>query len=283
MGESNLVEYGEYDVNAAAEESKTVERETGSEFLTIKAQKQRHRLRIVPPPKGKKSPFLVVFLHYIKVDDETIVVTCPQKTPPKGERRKCPVCKEAERLAKSGNPVDRKAAWNLKPKLRVYANTVRKLKGGDVDSEVKVWGFGKQIYDQLRDIREDIEEPIDFTHPIDGFDIMLKRTGSGARDTEYDVKLDRRESQLAPTNDEMNELILEQHDLEKKYATLPSDDELYAALDGERPEKRQVSSGGGNNKRLRGDNRKKRQRTMNDDYDDDDDDIVDAEFDEDDV
>jgi hypothetical protein len=224
---SNLVEHGEYSAEAAAQERKALDDDAGE---LIKFKKGRHRIRLIPPLKGKKTPFLSVYLHYIKSPDseKTAILTCPNRTPPRGEKRHCPICEESERLLKSGDPTERDLGYTYKAKRRVYCNVVRKNADNEIDSDISVWAFGTQIYDQLIEIREDKYDPIDVTDPLDGFDLVLIVKGDG-KSTEYKVKIERKQTMLADTVEEINSLITEQISLEK-YKELPSDSDLLKAL-----------------------------------------------------
>ena len=67
---------------------------------------------------------------------------------------------------------------------------------GDVRCRGKRW---KQIHEGLVGIRTDEDAGGDFTHPAEGFDIIIERTGK-ALDTSYKVLPSRRSSELG--NDE---------------------------------------------------------------------------------
>jgi len=100
---------------------------------------------------------------------------------------------EANRLSRTGNKMDREEAYKLWPKMRVFGEVVNV---DDSDAGVQVFAFGKMIYNQLRNIRNDSDSGGDFTHPETGFDINIHREGSGLS-TKYDVRPSRHETQLS--------------------------------------------------------------------------------------
>lgn len=224
--ESNLVEFGEYSDAAAAKEREDLDSERSGSFISIK--EGRTQLRILPPPKGQSSPFSVSHKHYIYPpgQDRPIIVSCP-RIATKGKEY-CPACEKAFELDRSGNPMDKKLASQLYPKRRVYCNVIDRK---SPESGIQTWSFGKTIHDVLNGYRNDPEEPCDFTHPINGYDIVINRKGTGKNDTEYRVTLAIKPTQLADTIEEINDLITNQQSLEK-YVSLPSDTEILAALEG---------------------------------------------------
>ena len=150
----------------------------------MKFREGRTVLRFMPPQVGKPSPFETVWQHYIEATDgRRLVFPCPLKT----HGQACPVCGEANRLSRTGNPADREIAYQYWPKMRVFAEVVDLE---DVGKGVQVVAFGKTIYEQLMSVRTDHRLGGDFTDPEDGFDIVVDRTGTGLT-TRYSVRSDK--------------------------------------------------------------------------------------------
>jgi hypothetical protein len=289
--ETNLVNYGSYDPTAAQKEREGLDDDQGGEF--VKIREGRTRLRILPPPEGKKSPFQIVYMHYIKVAGEKrpYMFVCPSRTPKRGEKKHCAACEKSEEYKASGNPADKNLGYAWQPKRRVYCNVIKK--GSEIDpntgektsnaiiGDASVWAFGPQVHDQLVALRENPDDPIDFTHPEEGFDIIIRRKGTGAEDTEYKITVPRDPSYLANDVEIMNDLILDQRNL-KQYTALSSDEDILLALDGEMPERKQLPSGERGSRRSsgRGSGRgRSRRRSIQDDEAD----VVDDELDDDDT
>lgn len=277
MGEkTNLVPFGSYEIESAQSERSVLDKEGSGEFLKIPVG--RTQIRILPPPAGQKTPFVVVHQHYIQMpgDDKPIVFVCPRVSS-RGKKH-CPACEKAEEMYRSSNPMDRKRGQALFPKRRVFCNVIDRK---DPEAGSKPFAFGYQIHDQLVNYREDPEDSVDFTHPEEGCDIVIKRKGTSKNDTEYKVILhDRgRKSPLADTVEEMNDLITGQKDL-ARYTAIPGEEEIIDMLEGNRPSRgdRELPSDTGRGRRRNRDDddddrRSRRRRTAADD-------VQDAEFEE---
>ena len=173
--------YGEWTVDAVARDRAQASDKTE----ILKLREGRNILRFLPPPKGAGSPFVVVWQHYVEgLDGNRLIFPCPLKN----HKQFCPVCEKANDLSRTGNPVDREQAYQLWPKMRVFAEVV------DMDNShagPQVFAFGKLIYEQLVKIRTDSRLGGNFTDPEDGFDIIIDRSGSGKFDTRYTVNSDK--------------------------------------------------------------------------------------------
>lgn len=128
------------------------------------------------------GPFVTVYQHFLRIpgQDKPTVFNCPRKM----ANEYCPACAKAESLSATGSTADRKAASAFWPSYRVFASV---LDRSEPNSEPKTLAFGSMIMNDLQKIRED-EDWGDFTHPEDGFDIVIERTGTTMHDTEYSVR-----------------------------------------------------------------------------------------------
>ena len=213
----NLVKYGSYTEEAAAHEKELLDKQGGGSFFN--PEQGDNVIRFVPPPVGRNTPYAMVHQHFIKIPgaQSPASFNCPRMM----AQRACPACQMADKLYKSGNPVDKENSKEYKAKLRVYAPIIDRQ---HPEKGVQIYAFGKQVHDQLITIRNDG----DYTHPIEGYDIVVNRTGKG-KDTSYQVRAARKNSQLADTADQMNEWIELQPDV-TKYSKVPSDDDIRSAL-----------------------------------------------------
>jgi hypothetical protein len=178
----SLVKWGSYDPKQAAQERE--EAVAPSDFM--KLVEGRNVIRILPPKAGENSPFKIVRQHFIKMPGgaNPVVFVCPRHHG--GER--CPACEESARYRATGLKVDRDKAWELSPKLRVFANVIDRK---DEAAGPKLLGFGKTIFDELTALRSDEDAGGDYTNATEGFDVIIERTGTGKNDTEYATRLAR--------------------------------------------------------------------------------------------
>jgi len=236
---SNLVEFETYTTEAAEEDEKLLS--AGADFLKLK--EGRTIVRFLPAPKGGKV-FHVYWQHFIeKPDGSTASFACPNRP----GRQPCPVCEYAQKLHNSGNAIDQKTAKKYWPRKRILANVIDRK--GDTE-KVYALGMPPSIYDKLIKIRKNEDFGGDFSHPMDGFDICIERKGTGMRDTEYTVIPSKKNSKLAKTVDEMNELIQSQTDL-TAYTRVLGYDEIQGFLTiGESGHQRPESLKGSNSPQL---------------------------------
>ena len=218
----NLVKYGGFDLDELDKQDNQVAATTvvGADFM--KLVPGNNKVRFIPPEVGG-SPFVIVNEHFIDTaSGQRVRFTCPRLM----EKKQCPACQEADRLKRTGNPIDRDKAWGFYPKLRVYANVVDRENPG----APRILAFGKTIWDGLKRIRRDKDEGGDFTNPnADGFDVIITREGSGKNDTRYSVRPARTDTPLAETPEEVDAIINDQWDL-TKYSSVPSLDEVISMM-----------------------------------------------------
>lgn len=213
---SNLQKFGAYTLEAAVEEKDALDQEGGGEFMKLGVGK--NVVRILPPLRGKSSPFRVTYQHYIDTSDGKWVFTCPRLEAGK----RCPVCDAAARLKASGNPTDRDQAWDMFPRRRVFCSVINRA---EPEKGVLVLAFGKTIHEELVKLRQDEDTGGDFTHPTEGIDVVIEREGTGKNDTRYSVNLARRSSPVSKDPTQLAAWADAMPDLDS-YARLPSDDEL---------------------------------------------------------
>jgi len=215
---SNIVNYGTYEIDAADQEHEDLSR-SGGQFMRLEVG--RNVVRFLPPPAGRSTPFVTTFQHFLNLPGvpDAIVFNCPRLM----IRRPCPACAKGDKLKASGNPRDQEAARDFWASRRVFACVIDRQ---DEDAGVKILGFGKMIHEALVAIRRDEDAGGDFTHPVDGFDIVIERTGSGKNDTRYTVRAARSSSPLG--NDEW----IDQQPNLRHLAKVPTLDEIRAMVQG---------------------------------------------------
>jgi hypothetical protein len=228
---TNLQKFGEYASDEAQREADdSAAAGGGGDFLKIEVG--RNIIRILPPMPGKRSPFRVIYRHFLHPPGAKgpFVFTCPRYE----AKKPCPVCAEADRLKASGNPADRDRAFELFASRRVFCNVIDRRKP---EEGVKIAVLTKKVHDQLTALRKDPDAGGDFTHPEHGFDIIIERVGKGKTDTAYTVRRVTRESALGELA-----WLDEQKDLDQYAATLLTPDQIRAGVSGE-------DAGGGQERR----------------------------------
>lgn len=252
MGNLKYGQYTEEQANAEAAELGT----DGTAWFKPKVG--RNLIRVVPPPEGSNTPFLRVAQHWI--DEVQQSVTCARLT----AKQPCEVCAYVDKLRKSRLAEDQKKANDMSARRRIFCNVIDR---SDEEAGVKVYGFGKTVYELLTGLRSDPDAGADFIDPIDGFDVILNRTGTKKNDTKYTVKLARKSTPLSLDGDEdtMQQWIDEQHDL-TKHAKLTSVEEIRRMLAGEAAEDEEETPP---KRRLAGGSKSTAKRRHDDDDDED--------------
>ena len=199
-----IVKYGKYTPEAAERDAKDAA--SGGAFLKLGPGK--HKVRVLPPPVGKDTPFKTVNQHFIELNGEKLVFACPRYE----SKKPCPACAQADKLRKSGNPADRDLAKDLYAKKRFFVNVINRA---EPDKGVQVLGIGFTIMGALTKLAQDADAGGDFTDPQNGYDIIINRTGTGKNDTEYTVFPAKASSPLGPTAEQMQEWIDNQPDLDR--------------------------------------------------------------------
>lgn len=278
----SLVKYKTLDDETFEAMQKEAEKLSGGKFVKIKVGKTE--LRVVP---GREwPPIVVVMEHFLRLaGGKRVRFVCPRHM----AGQYCPSCDRGDALRATGHPDDYGAAGDFIAKFRAYANVVLR---SQEDRGPQPLAFGRQIYDDLAVIREDDG---DYTDPTDeGFDIIIRRKGTGMEDTEYKVTASK---ECRPLHDDaatVNEWIEMAKDL-RQYSRVPTREQLEAmgVLESE-------DGGGRRRRRRRGDDEEderparksrsgrrsrrergaRKERTVEDDAVDGggDDGVVDAEF-----
>ena len=225
--DTSLVKYGSYDIEEAEQDAK--ELSEGKDRVFVKLGVGKTRVRFIPPLPDRKWK-RVTFVHYIDVPGVgRRSFTCPRME----AKQPCPSCKTAQKLAASDNALDQERAKKLQPKRRCLANVILRSQAEDGP---KILAFGPQIENQLVEMRKDLDLGGNFIDPVEGFDILIMRTGTGQNDTEYKVVAADKGKSCALHDDvvQMNEWIKNQHNLENR-VKLYNVEDIQRILRGEKP------------------------------------------------
>lgn len=135
------------------------------DYTTIywKPKSGKHVVRIVPSKFDKDYPFREVFFHYGLTRAPIMALS--------NFGEKDPVMEFATALRKAGDEDSLKMAKKLYPKMRVFAPVVVR---GEEEKGVRLWEFGKQVYQELLSMAED-EDIGDFTDLLEGRDMLVTK------------------------------------------------------------------------------------------------------------
>ena len=173
-------------------------------------------VRFLPSLTEGGNPLRSTALHYVTLPgdkEKRHVFSCPKQE----LSIPCLVCARAAELQRSSIPAERNMGWDFAAKLRIFANVLPRAapRGG-----AKVLGFGKMLFDALKAIRKSQHSGGDMFNPYErGFDVVINRTGTGMTDTRYAASAVREFSALAPTHEEIDEVMGTCHDLEQQVKT----------------------------------------------------------------
>ena len=209
---SNLKKWGSYDPKAAEAEADVLDKLSSGDFMKLRVG--RNVVRVLPPLEGQATPFVMTFQHFIELPGmaQKVVFNCPRRM----ANQPCPACRKADDLRATGNPLDYDLAKQFTSRPRVYVAVIDR---DDEDAGPKILAVGKTIYEDLIDLRNDPDGG-DYTNPANGYDVVIRRQGTGKEDTKYKVSLARDESQVG-TEEQMDQWLEMMPDLRTR-ALVPS-------------------------------------------------------------
>jgi hypothetical protein len=211
-----------------AKKREDLKRSGPGKFIT--AREGTTRVRILPVGEEKEFALESTYF-YLGLKDNMGVIS------PKTIGKKCKISEVYEEMSSSKDASDRDFAKKFRPSRRFLMAVVRYTddKGKEIDKEtgVKLMLVGSGVYQELIDLYLD-DDAGDFTDPIKGYDIKIKRTGKGKMDTEYTVlranptklpkeyraivDLDKMVTEIIPTYKETIAII-------EEYLNLPPEEE----------------------------------------------------------
>lgn len=201
--------------------------------LYLKFEEGRTQIRILPAPIDERSPFTRTFEHWYQVEGKPYAtfLLCPRRM----AGGKCPVCDEANALFSTGVEADIAEAKRLNPKQKFIYRVIKRGEGGEPDSEPLLMKLSWTMHEALKILHEEYG---DYTHPISGYDIVIRKTKDPKNKyPSYADPIHRPSSPLASSNERILELIKNPISLDDATRVLPykelvlllappSDDEL---------------------------------------------------------
>ncbi len=165
----------------------------------------KYKLRFVPSKFDKEFPFKEVLLHYGYAKFPIYALT--------NWGEKDPIVELIKEL-KSGEYV--KEQWQLanklSPKTRIFAPVIIR---GEEEKGVRLWEFGKEVYNQLLQLAED-EDYGDYTNVIEGFDFTLtavKGEVGGRQGLKSTLQIKPKPSVLSDDSEQLEKWLAEQPDI----------------------------------------------------------------------
>ena len=136
---------------------------------------------------------------------------------------KDPIEEFAKKLRSTNDKENWRLAKKLDAKVRTFAPIVVR---GQEDEGVKLWQFGKEVYQEFLNLAAD-EEIGDFTDIAQGRDIKLSTVGPESTGTPYNktsIGPSLKQTQLADTEDAIKQLLENQADPMKVFKPLTYDE-----------------------------------------------------------
>lgn len=156
----------------------------GKRFWT--PEEGKNKIRILPSWKGADQEFYREVPTHYDVGPNHRTLMCPRAV-----EKKCPICDKADRLANSDSARKQARADDLWPSVRIMFNILDRK---DPDGTPLVWSASTGTLEELLRFFADADYG-DFTHPKEGFDVILVRKGKG-QGTRYKVSLARTPSSI---------------------------------------------------------------------------------------
>lgn len=171
-----------------------------------------YNIRIVPSLFDKDNPFREIFFHYNITKAPIMSLT--------NFGEKDPVVELVNLLKKDKNEdskaENRNLAKKLYPKMRIFVPIIVR---GEEEMGVRLWEFGKEIYQELLAIADD-EEIGDFTDPVAGRDIKVTRTSPKDAGNTYgstSVRVSIKQSPLSKDSKQVESWLSNQPDIFSLY------------------------------------------------------------------
>ena len=190
----------------------------------------KHSVRIVPSVLDKSNPFKEVRVHY-GIGNRTMIAL-------ENFGEKDPIVEFAKQLRQSSDKENWQLAKKLEAKTRVFAPVIVR---GEEEKGVRLWEFGKQVYQELLSIADDPDVG-DYTDPIQGRDITVETTDAATNGTGYNQSKVRVRTKTTPLSDEASDVqkwLNEQPDamsIFKKYSYEEMKESLLEWLNPEKEE-----------------------------------------------
>jgi len=181
----------------------------------------KQQIRIVPSAINSKNPFTELKFYY--------GITNKVMVSPLNFGEKDPIALFASKLREEYNKENYVLAKKLDAKTRIFAPVIVR---GEEDKGVRLWQFGKLIYEELLSLAVD-EEIGDYTDIASGRDITVETVGPESTGTQYNKSSVRVRLKQTPLSEDaalVEKWTKEQPDPTKEFKRF-SFDEMKSALE----------------------------------------------------
>jgi len=188
----------------------------GGKQLFWKPSVGKQTVRIVPFKYNKSNPFTEMQFYY-GIGSKKVMAS------PANWGEKDPIKEFAKQLRQTNDKDNWRLAKKLDAKTRIFAPVVVR---GEESEGVKLWQFGKEIYESFLQMAAD-EEVGDFTDILNGRDIKLNTVGPESTGTPYNRTTASPSMKTSPlSSDEavVESLLNDQPDPKKVFKPLSYDD-----------------------------------------------------------
>ena len=178
-------------------------------------------IRVVPSKYDKANPFSEMMFYY-GIGSKRVMAS------PANWGEKDPIMEFAKQLRNTNDKENWRLAKKLDAKVRTFAPIIVR---GQEDEGVKLWQFGKEVYQEFLNMAAD-EEIGDFTDIGEGRDIKLTTVGPDVTGTPYNktsIGPSLKLSPLAGEEEMIKSLLENQADPMKVFKPIPYD-EMKLAL-----------------------------------------------------
>ena len=152
----------------------------------------KQQIRIVPSAINPKNPFTELKFYY--------GITNKVMISPLNFGEKDPIALFASKLREEYTKENYVLAKKLDPKVRIFAPVVVR---GEEDKGVRLWQFGKTVYEELLSLAVD-DEIGDYTDIVNGRDITVETVGPESTGTPYNKSSVRVRLKTSPLSEDSN-------------------------------------------------------------------------------
>ena len=181
----------------------------------------KQQIRIVPSAYNENNPFTELKFYY--------GITNKVMLSPETWGEKDPIALFASKLREEYSKENYLLAKKLDAKTRIFAPVIVR---GEEDKGVRLWQFGKLIYEELLSLAVD-DEIGDYTDIVSGRDLTIETVGPESTGTQYNkssVRVRLKETQLSEDAELVEKWSSDQPDPTKEFKKFTFD-EMKSALE----------------------------------------------------
>ena len=168
--------------------------------LFWKPEVGKQTIRIVPSKFNPKMPFTEMLFYY--GIGTNVMPSRANYTDDSGEALKDPIIEFTKQLRQTSESENWKLAKKLDPKVRYFAPIIVR---GMEDEGVKIWQFGKELYETFLNLAVD-EEVGDYTDVASGRDIKLTTVGPEVTGTKYNRTTASPSMKVSPLSEDASQV-----------------------------------------------------------------------------